>query len=99
TFTIEDVRCVWRACHQGGPVAGLAAVETAGLAGLRETALWGALAVSAGLTDPDGESDGGDGDDVTLGDIYQSGFAIGMKPREVDQLTPWEFAQCVKGWS
>lgn len=99
TFTMEDVRTVWRACHQGGPLAGLEAVEAAGLANLREAALWGAMAISAGLTDPDGKHEPGGDDDTDLADIYQTGFAIGLKPREVDQMTPWEFAQCVKGWA
>ncbi len=99
TFTMEDVRSIWRACHQGGPVAGLEAVEAAGLAGLREAALWGAMAISAGLTSPDGKHEPGGDEEVTLGDIYQIGFAIGLKPREVDELTPWEFQQAVAGWN
>lgn len=98
-FTLEDVQSIWRACHQGGPVAGMEAVEAGGLAGLREAALWGAMAVSAGITSPDGKQPEGEGEEVTLGDIYQTGFAIGLKPREVDELTPWEFQQAVAGWN
>jgi len=76
-FTIEDVRKVWAACHQGGPVAGLEAVEAAGVAGLKEAALWAAMAVSAGVTNPDGKHDGEGGEDVTLGHIPIIGIPLG----------------------
>jgi hypothetical protein len=31
--------------------------------------------------------------------LYQYGAAIGLSPRQVDELTHWEFIQCLKGWS
>jgi hypothetical protein len=33
-----------------------------------------------------------------FGHIYRVGAAIGLSPRQVDELTIWEFGQAVQGW-
>jgi hypothetical protein len=60
--------------------------------------------ISSGMFSPKGEESGkrkgkDEGETLTLGDVYQNAFAIGLKPREVDMLTIWEYAQCVKGFA
>lgn len=31
--------------------------------------------------------------------IYQNAFAIGLKPADLNDMTFWEFNQCVEGWN
>lgn len=31
--------------------------------------------------------------------IYGTGAVLGFSPREIDQMTLWEFAAAVEGWS
>ncbi|RJG44908.1 hypothetical protein [Mesorhizobium sp. DCY119] len=99
TFFVDDVRTALRALLP--PLEGARLLERLSLSDVHQAALSCALAISRGLSTPDGEDEpkGGDGDDVTLGSVYRTGYAIGLKPREIDELTPWEFAQCVRGWN
>lgn len=105
TFLVDDVTTALRPLLVGGGTRPQEAAEVVGrlrLADMQQAALWAALAIHAGISSPAGEPEpeGGDGGEtVTLGYLYQTGFAIGLKPREVDELTPWEFAQAVAGWN
>lgn len=43
---------------------------------------------------------GGDTDEpIAYSDLYGTGCAIGFTPREVDELTFWEFAACIDGYN
>jgi Phage tail tube protein, GTA-gp10 len=105
TFVLADVTSALQALLVGGgerPQDAAAIVRRLRLADAQNAALGAALAISEGLSTPEGElePDGGSSDEpFTLGTAYRTGFAIGLKPREVDQLTPWEFAQAVAGWN
>jgi hypothetical protein len=48
---------------------------------------------------PDTKAGDDDAEKITLGTIYKNAFAVGIKPREVDDMTLWEFGQCVAGWN
>ncbi len=105
SFSLADIQAAFRILLRGGGVPAVAAESVVRRFSLRdiETAadIVGA-AVAASLLPPKGEdmpSASGDGEDVSSGEIYATGFAIGLKPREVDDLTAWEFSRCVAGWN
>jgi len=103
SFTFDDVVTAWRACHADGPLAGLAVFDGVRVRDMPVAAKWAAMAIYEGLRGDDAPADAAsqasDDKPVTLGSVYQTGFAIGLKPREVDDLTPWQFAQCVAGFN
>ena len=98
SFTLADLRTAYSAIAQDSP---LGAAERLRLCDVENIALVVGATVAAGLLPPVGEEpeSGGDGEPITMGDIYATGFAIGLKPREIDEMTPWEFSRCVKGWN
>lgn len=104
TFTLADLRAGLRAVLLGGgasPVAAAEALERLRIRDMESVADIVGATVAASLLPPASEMEeaDGDGDPVTMGDIYATGFAIGLKPREIDELTPWEFSRCVAGWN
>lgn len=102
-FYVGEIASAIRALLAGGGMRAedaAAAADKMRLADLRGAAGIVARALIAGLArDDDDEPSEGDGEAVTIGDIYSTGFAIGLKPRDLDQLTPWEFSRCVRGWN
>lgn len=103
-WTLADVVTVLRATLEGAgtPQAQAASIAAIPLHEARHAALVAADALRAAFTVPDdGDEPGGDsdGEKPTLGGLYKSGFAIGLKPREIDQMTIWELSRCVAGWN
>lgn len=52
-----------------------------------------------GVEMPDAKGKSGEAEKITLDKVYKHAFAVGIKPREVDEMTMWEFGQCVDGWN
>lgn len=103
-WTLADVVTVLRAALIGAGMPPADAARTSAIP-LRETAHGAAVAASAlaaSMSDEGEErEDNGEGSHpkVTLGSIYATGFSIGLKPRDVDAMTLWEFGKCVDGWN
>lgn len=106
-FTIADIALGLAVTLVGGgqrPEHAAAFVTGMKLRDLQLAALIVGAALTVSILAPDGEevedTEGNDSDErPTLGQCYKNAYAIGLKPREVDQLTPWEFSQCVDGWN
>jgi hypothetical protein len=107
-FRLVDVWCTLRFGLVGGGLDFAASerlLEKPTVAGMANALPIAVAIMRAAFMPPPGESlpDTKAGDDdaekITLGTIYKNAFAVGLKPRDVDDMTLWEFGQCVAGWN